>query len=199
MRPVFFYKPLRQQPSEASWQWWLKVWTPAALAVAIICVESTSAFSSQNTSSILRPILERWFGHIQDSSWDIYHHYLRKTGHFVGYGLVAFTFLRAWLHTLDLPGFPPALLVGWLRGPGPLFAWRLRSTLLAWRLKSTLLAIVSTALVASCDEYHQSFIPSRTGSPYDVLLDTAGACALCLLVWLLCWSRRQSRTELRAA
>jgi VanZ family protein len=188
MRPVFFYLP--QQPSEASWQWWFKVWTPAALAVAIICVESTSAFSSQNTSSILRPILERWFGHIQDSSWDLYHHYLRKTGHFVGYGLVAFTFLRAWLHTLDLPGSPTTLLVGWMRGPRPLFAWR---------LQSTLLAIVSTAIVASCDEYHQSFIPSRTGSPYDVLLDTAGACALCLLIWLLCWSRRQSRTELRAA
>ena len=176
MRPVFFYLP--QQPSEASWQWWFKVWTPAALAVAIICVESTSAFSSQNTSSILRPILERWFGHIQDSSWDLYHHYLRKTGHFVGYGLVAFTFLRAWLHTLDL---------------------RTPSSLLSWRLNSTLLAIVSTALVASCDEFHQSFLPDRTGSPYDVLLDTAGACALCLLIWLLCWSRRQSRTELRAA
>lgn len=178
MRPVFFYKPLPQQPSEASWQWWFKVWTPAALAVAIICVESTSALSSQNTSSILRPIVERWFGHINDSSWDLYHHYLRKTGHFIGYGLVAFTFLRAWLQTLDL---------------------RERVTLLSWRLKSTLLAIVSTAIVASCDEYHQSFLPDRTGSPYDVLLDTAGACALCLLVWLLCWSRRQSRTELRAA
>ena len=177
MRPVFFYKPLRQQPSEASWQWWLKVWTPAALAVAIICVESTSAFSSQNTSSILRPILERWFGHIQDSSWDIYHHYLRKTGHFVGYGLVAFTFLRAWLHTLDL------------RGP---------SSLRSWRLNSTLLAILSTAIVASGDEYHQTFIPSRTGSPLDALLDTAGACALCLLVWLLCWSKRPSSRELNA-
>ncbi len=191
MRPVFFYRPLSPSaPSHAGWRWAFSVWTPVVIAVAIICVESTSAFSSQNTSSILRPILERWFGHIQDSSWDLYHHYLRKTGHFIGYGLVAFTFLRAWLHTLDLPGFPPALLVGWLRGPGPLFAWR---------LKSTLLAIVSTAIVASCDEYHQSFLPDRTGSPYDVLLDTAGACALCLLVWLLCWSRRQSRTELSAA
>ena len=191
MRPVFFYKSSQPpQPSAAGWRWWFKVWTPAALAVAIICVESTSALSSQNTSSILRPIVERWFGHINDSSWDLYHHYLRKTGHFVGYGLVAFTFLRAWLHTLDLPGSPPALLVGWLRGPGPLFAWR---------LQSTLLAIVSTAIVASCDEYHQSFLPDRTGSPYDVLLDTAGACALCLLIWLLCWSRRQSRTELIAA
>jgi VanZ family protein len=126
----------------------------------------------------LRPILQSWFGPIQDSSWDLYHHYLRKTGHFVGYGLVAFAFLHAWLHTLDR------------RAPRRLFSWR---------LNSTLLAIVSTAIVASCDEFHQSFIPSRTGSPIDVLLDTAGACALCLLVWLLCWRRRRSRSELIAA
>jgi VanZ family protein len=45
----------------------------------------------------------------------------------------------------------------------------------------------------------QSFLPDRTGSPLDVLLDTAGACALCLLVWFLCWRRRQSHTELIAA
>ena len=177
MRPVFFYKPLPPQPSEASWRWWFNVWTPAAIAVAIICVESTDTLSSQNTSSFLRPIVERWFGHINDNSWELYHHYLRKTGHFIGYGLVAFTFLRAWLYTLTQ------------RGP---------STLIAWRLESSILAILSTAIVASCDEYHQTFIPSRTGSPYDVLLDTAGACALCLLVWLLCWSKRPSSRELNA-
>jgi VanZ family protein len=128
------------------------------IAIAIICVESTDTFSSQNTSSFLRPILQRWFGHINDSSWDLYHHYLRKSGHFVGYGLVAFAFLHAWLHTLDR---------------------RAIGSLLEWRIKSSLLAILSTA-----------FIASRTGSPYDVLLDTAGASALCLLVWLICWSRR---------
>ena len=179
MRPVFFYKPLPPSPpSRPGWQWYFSVWTPVAIAVAIICMESTSALSSQHTSSFLRPILERWFGHINDSSWDLYHHYLRKSGHFIGYGLVAFTFLRAWLHTLDL------------RGSG---------SLLAWRLQSTLLAIVSTAIVASCDEFNQSILPDRTGSPLDVLLDTAGACALCLLVWFLCWRRRQSHTELIAA
>jgi VanZ family protein len=150
--------------------------------IAVICTESTGTFSSQSTSSFLRPILERWFGPIRDSSWELYHHTLRKAGHFIGYGLVAFTFLRAWLHTLDRSG--------WMRSP---------SSLLAWRLQSTLLAIVSTAIVASCDEFHQSLLPDRTGSPLDVLLDTAGACALCLLVWFLCWRRRQSRTELIAA
>jgi len=165
------------QTTEASWHWWFKVWTPAAIAVAIICVESSDLFSANHTSSFLRPIVEGWFGHIQDSAWDLYHHYLRKTGHFVGYGLVALTFLRAWLHTLNL------------RAP---------STVLAWRLESSILAILSTAIVASCDEYHQTFIPSRTGSPYDVLLDTVGACTLCLLVWLLCWSKRPFNRELIA-
>jgi len=174
MRPVFFYKPLPPQPSEASWLWWFKVWTPAALAVAIICVESTDLFSSNNTSSFLRPIVEHWFGPINENAWQLYHHYLRKTGHFVGYGLVAFTFLRAWLHTLNL---------------------RTQISLPAWRLKSTLLAIVSTAIVASCDEYHQTFIPSRTGTPYDVLLDTCGATVLCLLVWLICWRKQTFNAE----
>ena len=144
----------------------------------MICCESTSAFSSQNTSGWLRPIIQYFVGPMQDARWDLVHHTLRKSGHFIGYGLVAFTFLRAWLHTLDR------------RAPG---------SLRSWRLKSTLLTILSTALVASGDEYHQSFIPSRTGSPYDVLLDTAGACALCLLVWLLCWSRRGPSTGVSAA
>ncbi len=178
MRPVFFYKPSLSPSSHKGWRWWFSVWAPVAIMIAIICVESTDTFSSQNTGSWLRPILQRWFGPIQESSWDLYHHTLRKTGHFAGYGLVAFTFLRAWLHTLDR---------------------RVPSSLLSWRLNSTLLAIVSTAFIASCDEFHQSFIPSRTGSPIDVLLDTAGASALCFLVWLLCWSWRRSRAELIAA
>jgi VanZ family protein len=178
MRPVFFYKPMPPQPCEASWRWWFNVWTPAAIAVAIICMESTDTFSANHTSTWLRPIVQHLVGPMQDNTWNIFHHYLRKTGHFVGYGLVALTFLRAWLYTLNL------------RAP---------NSLVAWRIESTLLAIVSTAIVASCDEYHQTFIPSRTGSPYDVLLDTVGACTLCLLVWLLCWSKRPSSMELSVA
>jgi VanZ family protein len=105
---------------------------------------------------------------MSDPAWDTFHHHLRKTGHFIGYGTVGFTFLRAWLHTLDR------------RGP---------RNLLPWRLESSILAILSTAIVASCDEFHQTFIPSRTGTPIDALLDTAGATTLCLLIWLICWSR----------
>jgi VanZ family protein len=34
---------------------------------------------------------------------------------------------------------------------------------------------MGTGLLASADEYHQTFLPNRTGSPRDVLLDCCGA------------------------
>ena len=169
MRPVFFSQSspglLR---GEENWRWWFKVWFPVVIAIAVICVESTDTFSAKNTSSWLRPIFQGLVGAISDSTWDLFHHILRKSGHFIGYGTVCFTFLRAWLYTLAR------------RGP---------VALVPWRVESSILAIFSTAIVASCDEFHQSFIPSRTGTPIDVLLDSAGATALCLIVWLVCWSR----------
>jgi VanZ family protein len=37
------------------------------------------------------------------------------------------------------------------------------------------LALAGTALVASSDELHQTFLPNRTGSVRDVMIDGAGA------------------------
>lgn len=175
MRPIFFYKASPFSPaSESGFRWWFNVWIPAVLAVAMICAESTDAFSAAHTGSFLRPIFQSIFGAMSDSRWELIHHILRKSGHFIGYGTVSFTFLRAWLYTLSRRGV---------------------STLLAWRVEASILAILSTAIVASGDEFHQSFIPSRTGTPRDVLLDTAGATTLCLLVWLICWRRRAGGAE----
>jgi VanZ family protein len=153
-----------------NWRWLLSSWLPAIAGIAIICVESTGTFSAQNTSSWLRPIFERMFGAFHDATWDSFHHSLRKTGHFLGYGALGLAFLRAWLSTL--------------RGDVQL-GRSMQSSLLAWRLRATALAILSTAFIASCDEFHQAFLAGRTGLPSDVLLDTCGACALCLLVWLV--------------
>jgi VanZ family protein len=47
----------------------------------------------------------------------------------------------------------------------------LRQHLLAARS----VAFVLAALYAVVDEFHQSFVPSRTGSPWDVLTDSIGA------------------------
>ena len=43
---------------------------------------------------------------------------------------------------------------------------------------------LGTALVASWDEWHQTFLPNRTGSPWDVLLDCCGALVMLLIVYV---------------
>jgi VanZ family protein len=145
-------------------RWWLAAWLPAVVAVLVICVESTQTFGAESTSNWLRPVFERVFGRFQDANWEQLHHYLRKTGHFFGYGTVCLTFLRAWLITNGR---------------------RTQRSLHTWRVRATVMAIACTALVASGDEFHQKFLVGRTGTPVDVLLDTCGACVLCLLVWLV--------------
>jgi VanZ family protein len=55
-------------------------------------------------------------------------------------------------------------------------------------LRATLLAWLGTLSVAALDEWHQSFIPSRTGTVWDVLLDSvAGVAFLVIAYW---WRRR---------
>lgn len=44
------------------------------------------------------------------------------------------------------------------------------------------LAILFSALYACTDEFHQLFVPGRTGQPFDVLVDTLGATFGCLVV-----------------
>ena len=177
MRSVFSPVPSQSPETEGGWRWWLSVWLPVAIALIVIAIESTATFSAQNTGGWLRPIFERIFGPMPDARWESIHHVIRKTGHFVGYGTVGFTFLRAWLHTRARAGI---------------------STVLAWRVECTILATMSTAVVASLDEFHQAFLPGRTGVPTDVLLDTSGACTLCLLIWLTRWRPRREPDPLEA-
>ena len=142
--------------------WFLLVWLPVVIALAIIARESTPRFSSDNTSHFLRVIFQAVFGTVSDERWPLIHHHLRKTGHFVGYGLVGLTWLRAWMLTWVVP------------------MKHLRTAV--WRGYCAAMAIFCTMLTASVDELHQSFLPSRTGLVSDVWLDTAGGVSLMLLV-----------------
>jgi VanZ family protein len=47
-----------------------------------------------------------------------------------------------------------------------------------------------TALVASLDEWHQTFIPSRTGSVRDVILDSAAALVAQIAIFILVRGRQ---------
>jgi VanZ family protein len=136
---------------------WLSAWIPVLLAISVIAIESTEFFGANHTSGPLRWLFEHVFGTTSDPLWEQIHHFIRKSGHFVGYGLVALTWLRAWWMTLPRLGL----------------------------VKDALLALLGTAVVAASDEFHQSFLPNRTSSPWDVLLDCCGAVVMQFLCLLL--------------
>ena len=135
---------------------WISAWFPVAIAISVIAIESTKYFGSDHTSRPLRWLFEHFFGSVADSTWGQIHHLIRKCGHFIGYGFVALTWLRAWWMSLPRAGF----------------------------FKDALLAILGTAVVAVSDEFHQSFLPNRTSTPWDVLIDCSGAIVMQLLVFL---------------
>jgi VanZ family protein len=51
-------------------------------------------------------------------------------------------------------------------------------------------AVVITSAYAATDEFHQSFVEGRHGTPVDWLIDTAGAVAVALLIQRRDRSRR---------
>jgi VanZ family protein len=150
-------------------------WLPAALSVLMIALESTSTMSAANTSQWLYPFWVKLFGPISHQRWNEVHHLIRKTGHFVGYGIVSLAFFYSWRQTLHRMAVKH---------------WTL------WR-RASVLAVLCTLLIASLDEYHQSFLPSRTASPVDVGIDLCGAIAAQLILLLvISWFSR--RPDLRA-
>jgi VanZ family protein len=62
-----------------------------------------------------------------------------------------------------------------------------------WTLRWSTIAVLGTAIVASLDEWHQSFIPSRTGRWQDVVLDTSAGIAAQVLIFLWCKSLGKSQ------
>jgi VanZ family protein len=135
----------------------LRVWLPVALGIAVIAFESTEWMGADRTDSPLRWVWQHLFGPVADARWPMIHHLIRKCGHFVGYGLIGLAWLRAW----------------WMTLPGSRF------------LLDALLALAGTALIASADEFHQTFLPNRTGTFHDVVLDCMGALTQIAIVALL--------------
>lgn len=56
----------------------------------------------------------------------------------------------------------------------------------SWRATRALGGWLIVAAYAALDEFHQSFVASRTASPWDALLDSAGAAVgmLALCLWM---------------
>ena len=146
----------------------IKNWLPAIVWASLILLASSDSFSAANTRSILESFFHWFF-----PSWTPYsvykaHLVVRKCAHFFEYAVLAILVMRG-LTGAKAPESGPSK-----RGAeAPL---SLRMTFLS--------VVLLCAIVATVDEVHQHFVPSRTGSPYDVLLDTTGsAVAMLLLTW----------------
>jgi VanZ family protein len=135
----------------------------------LMFVGSTDVLSAEHTSRFLVPFLLWLDPHISASTIVSIHFALRKVGHFTEYAILA------------------ALLWRGLRGTFN----TADKTILA------LSAFVVAAAFAASDEFHQSFVPSRTASVHDVMLDCIGALVAVLFCWMFARARsRQAAEEL---
>jgi VanZ family protein len=137
-------------------------WMPVVGWMLLIFVGSTDVLSAEQTSRFLIPFL-----HWLDPKMSIVmileiHTALRKLAHIIEYAILA------------------ALL------------WRaMRGTLTATRTFAiTALVLFASVLFAASDEFHQCFVPARTPSVRDVMIDTCGAAIGLTICWMFALRRK---------
>jgi VanZ family protein len=144
----------------------LKYWLPLLIWIGVIFAGSTDLMSAEHTSRFIVPILSWLKPDIAPATIASIHMVIRKCAHLSEYAVLAFLFWRA------------------LRGS-------------AIRAKMSMLfgtVLLGCAVVAASDEFHQSFVKSRTPSVRDVLLDVAGA-LIGLLIGVSFAHRRAKKTR----
>jgi VanZ family protein len=144
----------------------IKYWLPALLWAALIFCFSTDNFSANHTYSIFETVLNWICPGISEESLERMHFVFRKMGHWSEY----FIFALFVFHGIR---------------DGKSQKWNIR-----WCL-GTLFIVLVWALG---DELHQWFVPSRTASLKDSLLDFfGGACAMLACYFRFKWqSKRES-------
>jgi VanZ family protein len=134
----------------------IRYWLPVVVWAAIIIQATGRTFDSPHTSGWLATLLGGVGWHASEQTVYVINHVIRKAGHLTAYGILAGLSFRA------------------VREGRPGFALR-------WAL----IALAITVCVASTDEFLQSFTPTRTSTPWDVLLDTCGGTIAMLGMWRL--------------
>jgi VanZ family protein len=140
---------------------------PLVVWLAFIFFASTGELSAANTSRIIGPLLRWLFPNITEVQLLRAHFLTRKLAHFTEYAVLALLAARAFI-----PSTKELLRRRWLTS-----------------------ALVLVAAYALLDEYHQTFVPSRTGSIWDSMIDTAGGATA--LVVLTLWRMRRASTSAR--
>ncbi len=135
----------------------LKHWLPVLIWLGIMFVGSTDLMSAEQTSRFLVPFL-RWLKpDIATETLAQIHFYVRKLGHISEYAILAMLLWRAVRSATNL------------------------------RMKKSIVFVavwLACGIFAASDEFHQTFIASRTATSSDVLVDICGATiglAICLM------------------
>ena len=113
----------------------------------VIFLFSTDPFASSNTSTIIGPLLSSIFPTLSNPEIDTIHEAMRKLAHWTEYFILAVLLARA-LRT-EFPRHRP--------------------------FRKLIFCIVLATLYAASDEWHQSFVPIRSASVVDVVIDGFGA------------------------
>jgi len=147
----------------------LSAWAPALVWMLAIFAGSTDLLSSQHTAGLLGPILHWLQPGLSESALQEIQFMLRKAGHLTEYAVLALLLRRA------LSGAPDL-------APG-------------WNGRTCAAALALSVAYALSDEFHQSFVPTRSASAVDVGIDTLGAVLGLCSGWIgaaIPWNRRSS-------
>lgn len=143
----------------------VRYWMPSIIWMALIFLGSTDILSAEHTSRFLVPFL-RWIDpQISLATLNAIQFGIRKLGHLTEYAILA------------------------------MLLWRALRSGTGWQMKMSILFLIAAlacAIFAASDEFHQSFVPSRTSSPVDVMIDICGA--LVGLEICLAFARRKRAT-----
>jgi VanZ family protein len=135
---------------------------PLVAWTILIFIGSGDVLSAQHTSLLL--LFVKWlFPSASPHFLSTVHFLIRKAGHLTEYAILATLGARAFHNSTH-----ESLRRNWF-----------------W------LALLLAIAYALSDEFHQSFVPARTASIYDCMIDTAGA----LLALGVFWLRHRRGTE----
>ena len=127
---------------------------PLIIWLAFISFASSDNFNASNTSRIIGPLILWLFPNTSPDTLAVVHLVTRKIAHFTEYAILGFLAARAFRTSPQ-----PALRQRWF-----------------------LICAGLIVVYALMDEYHQSFVPSRTASIYDSMIDIAGGLTALLIV-----------------
>jgi VanZ family protein len=142
----------------------LKSWLAGFLWMGVIFAASTDIGSAKQSSRIIIPLLKWLNPAVSKETIELVQLVVRKSGHLTVYAVLAMLLWR-----------------GLRNYKGDFGSWRWSEA--AW-------IILVAAFYACTDEFHQSFVSSRYGSPLDVAIDAAGAALGLLLIWIFLWIKK---------